>query len=186
MRILLRSALLSVAAISGSAFGAVLPQLDQFSNSVQNLTAHVSPSVVKIEVTRYRAAEESNPTGIASGKQEAVGSGVIIDPEGYIITNAHVIQAAQKILVLLQPSGEQSISDVIAQGNTKPREATLVGIFKEGDLALIKIPGGNLPALPLGRLRQAPSRSDCVRIWKSLWTAEFDQHGSGQFHRAPA
>ncbi|MFL6450267.1 MAG: trypsin-like peptidase domain-containing protein [Bryobacteraceae bacterium] len=156
-RILLRCAIFSVAFSSCKSFAAVLPQLNEFSNSVQTLTAHVSPSVVKIEVTRYRAAEQSSNADIASGKQEAVGSGFIIDPEGYIVTNAHVVQGAQKIRVRLQPPGQQSVADVIAQGYMKPRDATLVGIFKEGDLALIKVPGEKLPALPLAdydKLRQ--------------------------------
>ncbi len=156
-RIPLRAAFLSLALASGSLFAAVLPQLEEFSSSVQNLTARVSPSVVKIQVTRYGASEENNNAAMVAGKQEAIGSGVIIDPEGYIITNAHVVQAAQKIRVSLQPSGEQSVANVIAQGYTKPREATLVGIFKEGDLALIKIDGAKLPALPLAdydKLRQ--------------------------------
>jgi len=155
-RALLRSVILSLAVVSVGC-AAVLQQLEEFSTSVQNLTARVSPSVVKIQVTRYRAAEEGSNTDVVSGKQEAIGSGVIVDPEGYIITNAHVVQAAQKIQVSLQPSGEQSIANVVAQGYTKPREANLVGVFKEGDLALIKIPGGKLPALPLadyGKLRQ--------------------------------
>jgi serine protease Do len=112
-RTLLRSAILSLAVASGTGFAAVSQQLDEFSTSVQNLTARVSPSVVKIQVTRYRAADESNNTDIVSGKQEAIGSGVIIDPEGYIVTNAHVVQAAQKIQVSLQPSGEQSIANVV-------------------------------------------------------------------------
>jgi serine protease Do len=155
-QVLVRAALLSASVGVTLASPAVIPQLEEFSSSVQNLTARVSPSVVKIQVTRYRAEESSN-ADVVAGKQEAIGSGVIIDPQGYIVTNAHVVQAAQKILVSLQPSGQQSIAEVIAQGYTKPREATLVGIFKEGDLALIKISGGKLPALPLAdydKLRQ--------------------------------
>jgi serine protease Do len=146
-----------VVLLSNPALGAVLQQLDEFSNSIQNLSARVSPSVVKIRVTRYQTAEEGNNSNVASGKQEAIGSGVIVDRDGYIMTNAHVVQAAQRILVSLQPSGQDSIAEVIAQGYLKPIEANLVGIFKEGDLALIKIPGGKLPALPLGdydKLRQ--------------------------------
>ncbi|MFL6415193.1 MAG: trypsin-like peptidase domain-containing protein [Bryobacteraceae bacterium] len=156
-QVTLSSAFLCAVLLCDPALGAVVPQLDEFSNSIQNLTARVSPSVVKIQVTRYRASEESSSADVASCKQEAIGSGVIIDPDGYIITNAHVVQAAQRILVSLQPSGQQSIAEVIAQGYAKPREANLVGVFKEGDLAVIKIPGGNLPALPLAdydKLRQ--------------------------------
>lgn len=152
-----RVACLSALFASGSIFAEALPQLEQFSSSVQNLTSRVSHSVVKIQVTRYGASDENSNTAAVASKQEAIGSGVIIDPAGYIVTNAHVVQAAQKIRVSLQPPGEQSVANVIAQGYMKPREATLIGIFKEGDLALIKIQGDNLPALPLAdydKLRQ--------------------------------
>lgn len=142
----------------GEGVAADVAQLNEFSASIQSLTARVSPSVVKILVTRYRSTEENGANAdIVTGKQEAIGSGVIVDPEGYIVTNAHVVQGAQKIRVSLQPAGDQSVAEVIAQGYLKPQDATLIGVFKEGDLALIKVPGGKLPALPLAdydKLRQ--------------------------------
>src|SRR5258707_11081782 len=70
--------------------------LDQFSESVQALAARVAPSVVQISVTRYAAREEAEGgrTGVVLGRQQIVGSGVIIDPAGYIVTNSHVVANA--------------------------------------------------------------------------------------------
>lgn len=132
-------------------------QLAQFSSSIQNLTSRVAPSVVRILVTRYGSAEENGRTELIAGKQESIGSGVIVDPSGYIVTNAHVVQGAQKIRVNLLRSGDQTIQSIVAHPYVKPLDANLVGTFKEGDLALIKVAGNNLPALPLadyGKLRQ--------------------------------
>ncbi|MDQ2944338.1 MAG: S1C family serine protease, partial [Acidobacteriota bacterium] len=75
--------------------------LDQFSESVQALSAQVAPSVVQISVTRYAPREEraSGRIGVVLGRQQGVGSGVVVDPDGYIITNAHVVEGAQRIKV---------------------------------------------------------------------------------------
>ncbi|HEV7843067.1 MAG TPA: trypsin-like peptidase domain-containing protein, partial [Pyrinomonadaceae bacterium] len=66
-----------------------------------------------------------------------VGSGFIVDPKGYILTNQHVIQGATRISVRLQ-SGEQYIGRV-------------VGVDEETDLAVLKVEAGkDLPAIRLG------------------------------------
>lgn len=67
---------------------------------------------------------------------KAAGSGVIISPDGYIVTNNHVINEAQKIDVTLH--------------NMKTYEATLVGSDPSTDLALLKIEADNLPSLSFG------------------------------------
>ncbi len=134
-----------------------LLQLDQFSASVQALTARVSPSVVRIRVIRYGAQDESGRTELQIGRQESIGSGVIVDPAGYILTNAHVVEGAQKIKVNLVPKGVQTIPSVVASSYSAPQNASLIGVFPEGDLALIKVDGADLPALPLAnydKLRQ--------------------------------
>lgn len=68
--------------------------------------------------------------------QVGLGSGVIIDPEGYIVTNNHVIAGADLIEVTLE--------------NNRVYPATLVGTDPATDIALLKIDADNLPAITLG------------------------------------
>ena len=76
--------------------------LQQLNSALEELVAKVSPAVVQILVTGYGAIEESNKSQTALiARQHAVGSGVIVDPDGYIITNAHVVEGAHRIRVVL-------------------------------------------------------------------------------------
>src|SRR6185369_1718745 len=77
--------------------------LDQFNASVEQLVKRVWPSVVQIQVTSYGPREESERgnTNIIVGRQRAVGSGFVIDPDGYILTNAHVVSSAQRVQIVL-------------------------------------------------------------------------------------
>jgi serine protease Do len=71
-------------------------------------------------------------------KQSGLGTGFIIDPQGYIVTNNHVVDGADKIKVVLQDEREF--------------EATVVGRDPQTDLALIKVDADkDLPAAPLGK-----------------------------------
>jgi serine protease Do len=66
-------------------------RLAQFSESLQELVTKVSPAVVQIEVTWFRPAEEDNRKVINESvmvREQTIGAGVIVDPEGYIMTNA--------------------------------------------------------------------------------------------------
>ncbi len=75
--------------------------------------------------------------------QEGSGSGVIISADGYIITNNHVVEGAEKLHVTLN--------------NNKDYEATIVGRDPSTDIAVIKIDGEGLPAIVWGN-------SDDIRI----------------------
>lgn len=74
-------------------------------------------------------------------KQSSLGSGVIVSPEGYIITNNHVVNSADEIDIVLS-DGRKAIAKV-------------VGSDPETDLALLKIDLPNLPAITLGHLEKA-------------------------------
>ena len=78
-----------------------------------------------------------------TGPSRALGSGFIVDPRGYIITNNHVIDKADRIYVKLSTDSEDS---------TDPgRLATVVGVDKETDIAVIKINTDTpLPTVKLG------------------------------------
>ncbi|MGA9569344.1 MAG: trypsin-like peptidase domain-containing protein, partial [Candidatus Acidiferrales bacterium] len=79
--------------------------LAQFNESLQELTARVSPSIVQVQVTGYRALNDKNDADASTiGRQRSLGSGVIVDPDGYIITNAHVVKGAQRVRVILTPA----------------------------------------------------------------------------------
>ncbi len=74
-------------------------------------------------------------------QQSSLGSGVIVSDKGYILTNNHVIEAADEIEV------------VLADG--RKAKATLVGTDPETDLAVIRIDAKNLPVIVLGHAEQA-------------------------------
>src|SRR4030095_14675906 len=72
--------------------------LHQFDRSIQALVRKVSPSVVQVMVTGYGPVENSrNNTTLVIGRQQSIGSGVIIDPNGWIVTNAHVVRGSQQL-----------------------------------------------------------------------------------------
>jgi serine protease Do len=128
--------------------------LQQLNSALEGLVAKVSPAVVQILVTGYGSVEESNRSQTALvTRQHAVGSGVIVDPDGYIMTNAHVVEGAHRIRVVL-PMPSLDVPQVEPVGKEHVLEAKLVGIHKESDLALLKIDQKNLPTLELGSARR--------------------------------
>src|ERR1700689_1159476 len=126
--------------------------LAQFNESLQELTARVSPSIVQVQVTGYRALNEKSDTDANTiGRQRSLGSGVIVDPDGYIITNAHVVKGAQSVRVVLTPvtAGDSQVRASLGLGeHSSPIEAKIVGITPTIDLALLKIDQKTLPAIP--------------------------------------
>lgn len=126
---------------------APLSALDQFSNSVQAVSARVAPAVVQIEATRYGQHEESleGRVTVVVGKEQSIGSGVITSSDGYILTNAHVVSGAERIRVTLlstESAAEKPdsvITGALAQPFARSLEAKIVGVFQEMDIALIKV-----------------------------------------------
>jgi len=125
--------------------------LIQLNGALETLAAKVSPAVVQILVTGYGPLRESDQDKSQTAfivRQHAVGSGVIVDSGGYIMTNAHVVEGAQRIRVALPlPMGDSS--GQVPVGKRRIMEAKLVGQHKETDLALLKIEDTDLPTLPL-------------------------------------
>jgi serine protease Do len=124
---------------------------------LESLAYKVTPSVVRISATAYELKAESNRADFSASRKESIGSGIIVDSAGYIMTNAHVVEGANKITVTRVPVGQRGITEAVAESNLIPFPATLVGVFKEGDLALLKIEASNLPTLHFAdymRLRQ--------------------------------
>lgn len=116
----------------------------------------VTPAVVNIAATRNGGGEGDSrfpfqdplfkrffgddffrsPDKPKRRKSEGLGSGVIIEPDGLIVTNYHVIENADEIVVLLADKREFS--------------GEIVGTDPKSDLALIRIKGDNLPTIPWG------------------------------------
>jgi len=80
--------------------------------------------------------EDNASTNNKRKRIESKGSGVIMDAQGYILTNAHVIQGAEEIFVVLR-DGRETI-------------ARTIGIDSDTDLAVLQIGLGNLPVIPIG------------------------------------
>jgi serine protease Do len=119
--------------------------LRQLNSSLQTLVARVSPAVVEVQVSGFGPVEESAEDRTALvGRESKQGSGVIVDPEGYIITNAHVVSDARSIVVIV--SSRSQDKDKEESGKTS-YPAHLIGVHKDTDLALLKIDAKDLPFL---------------------------------------
>jgi serine protease Do len=129
--------------------------LRQFNHSLVALTKEVSPAVVQITVTAYGPLNSGtrNDDVALFVRQQAIGSGVILDPNGYILTNAHVVKGAQRIRVALADRPGRSPLDMPPVAKRKILEAKLIGIDKDTDLALVKVDAHDLPVLALGATR---------------------------------
>lgn len=139
----------SAPAGSNAPAGALTP--NNFANAIQQVAQKVEPAVVQItnEQAQTFGFGQSGTT-VPSG----VGSGVIYNSQGDIITNNHVIAGAQKLLVTL-PDGRSF-------------QGTVVGADPETDLAVLKINGANLPVAPLGNSRQLQVGDWVVAIGNAL------------------
>ena len=116
-----------------------------FSESVQQLSKSVSGSVVQILTIGYGLAtkEDEDDTAYLEA-QRGVGAGVILSSDGYIVTNAHVVEGARQIRVRLQGLEPADTPNK----KLPPRlEAKLVGVDSLTDLAVLKIDMKGLPAL---------------------------------------
>ena len=125
--------------------------LARMNESVDALTRKVWPSVVQILVTSYGAREESgrSDTSVVVGRQRSSGSGFVIDPDGYIMTNAHVVSGAQRVQVVLPASDADGTLTTALSARSNAVPARIVGMTTELDLALLKVEGKKLTPLPL-------------------------------------
>ena len=129
--------------------------LQRWNASADALLRRVSPSVVQIMVTGYGTVSEGDRgnAGVVIGRQKAIGSGFVIDAGGYILTNAHVVNGAQRVQVALPSSeGDGSVTTAVAS-RVRVVPARIVGVSREIDLALLKVDGVKLTALPVANYR---------------------------------
>jgi S1-C subfamily serine protease len=143
--------LVAVFVIGGFA-GWVFTQTKSSPSGTSTLTwqeaaaAKVKPSVVEVYVTEQQGA--------------ALGSGVIIDPRGYLVTNNHVV------------SGATSIQVVLSNGTREP--AQLIGTDPADDLAVLKIavPSAGLSIATLGNSAQLQVGQEVLAIGNPLGDTE--------------
>jgi len=140
---------------SMTAADGALAELERVSLAVEALARRINPAVVEIEVVGYGLVENKTrgKNGVLARKVTG-GSGVIVDPDGYIVTNAHVVEGAEEIRVGLTPSEEELAAQesiVKTMGTMVPAE--LVGVDTETDIAVLRIKGEDLPYLQLADSR---------------------------------
>jgi serine protease Do len=125
--------------------------LSQMNASMDALTKKVWPSVVQILVSSYGPRPEATrgETSLVVGRQRSTGSGFVIDADGYIMTNAHVVSGARRVHVILPADGADGTLSTALSGKQSLVPARIVGISTELDLALLKVDDMKLPALPL-------------------------------------
>jgi len=127
------------------------------SEQFEALAARADYSIVQIVTRGYAPASESGPPMLQA--QRGSGSGVIVDPSGYIVTNAHVVGSMRRVQVLLPQAADPRVSGSIVKPSAKVLKGIVVGSDRETDIAIIKVetPNGPLPYLSFGdseKLRQ--------------------------------
>jgi len=123
--------------------------LEQYDRALARVAEHAMRAVVKIEVNGYGPPEHAADEQIIE-RQHSLGSGVIVDPSGYIMTNNHVVTGAERIrVVLAQAVTEMSVGHTTLQRQQRTFAARLIGTSRKADLALIKIDASDLPTITL-------------------------------------
>ncbi|PYU18410.1 MAG: hypothetical protein DMG30_28005 [Acidobacteria bacterium] len=143
-----------VPAVAQQAPSDALRRMNEIDEAMEALIKKVSPSVVQLQVTAYGPAEggDQGAAGIVIGRQSVIGSGFVIDSNGYIMTNAHVVKSARRVQVVVPPmETDDSIAAAISV-KTNMVPARIIGVAPEADLALLKIDGLKLP-LTLAKYR---------------------------------
>jgi serine protease Do len=110
--------------------GRAAPELARFNELLADLAERLRPALVHVRVRRGAVKDDEDDARRTSG------SGFVIDERGFVVTNAHVIENAESIVVRLS-DGRRVPGKVIGKDNRV-------------DLALLRIDGTDLQALPLG------------------------------------
>src|SRR5712691_1059209 len=111
------------------------PVLDAYSQAVINVAEHVSPAVVNIEVQSQRGSVSRSDPHLAP-EVRSNGSGFLFTPDGFILTNSHVVHEAAQLMVTL------------ADG--RRAEADLIGDDPDTDVAVVRIHAPQLVPARLG------------------------------------
>jgi len=118
--------------------------LKELSDSLQQLSSRIFPSVVQITATGYGLDSAQHTGNNVLSRERRTGSGVVVSGDGDIMTNAHVIAGARTIRVKV---------NAVYQRQGSVFEAKLIGMDRLLDLALLKIEMTGLKDLPFGSSR---------------------------------
>jgi serine protease Do len=125
--------------------------LRDLNASVESLTGRVSRSVVQILVMGYGPVDERSrdgEAGLVIGRQRSIGSGAIIDADGYIVTNAHVVEGARHVQVILhRETAATGPLQSLGEETSQTVDARIIGVSAELDLALLKVEVKGLTAI---------------------------------------
>ena len=146
--------------------------LARMNESVDALTRKVWPSVVHIMVSSYAAREDPRAAVAVVDRQQSSGSGFVIDPDGYILTNAHVVNGARRVQIVLPADNADGTLATALSNKTRIIPARIVGITTELDLALLKVDGAEAAGAAAGDLLGSQAGRNGVRIWQPEWPAQ--------------
>jgi serine protease Do len=147
-------------------------RVNQLSNSFADIIEKASPAIVKISMTRVIKASEQqgqgggmNPFGNdpffqqffggraqkpRDQREDGLGSGILVSSSGYILTNNHVVDKANKLKVTLSDGRDFT--------------AKLIGADAQTDVAVVKIDASDLPVLPFANSEAARVGDLCFAI----------------------
>src|SRR5215203_601946 len=118
------------------------------SRTLEALSNQVAPAVVQVFAVGYEPPSDAAEERSLLAQQRSTGSGVILDPDGYIVTNAHVVQGAYRVQVQLAAPRRGTSRSIVGP---RPRivGAQVVAIDEETDLSVLKVDEHALPFLQL-------------------------------------
>ncbi len=124
--------------------------LKELSRSFEEVSQRSGRAVVQIFVRSFVTADNSDSSGELLSTENSSGSGIILSPDGFILTNAHVVKGAHSVKVQLNVRAEAEAKEQGDRTMNRPIPGTLIGLDRDSDLAVVKIDKANLPYLSFG------------------------------------
>jgi len=133
--------------------GRALSPLQELSQSFEALSERVSPAVVEVHATGFTAVAGQDPATTGEVTVGTVsGSGVFVDAQGHIVTDAHLVAGARTIQVMAMLPGEggRTVEGSVIRPQGRLLDAKLLGYDLETGVAVLKVPVRTLRYVKLG------------------------------------